>query len=204
MKSFILFTLIILISTTKAQETASPSDEQPPANISQQQPFSAVEFFEVIHPDNKRNPNWPEKLTIEPITKISQKEFEKQLKGRWRMVHHCGGAPIAPTRNLFDGIQNGYLDMIYKDSTWNREEIDKPTKEKIEGSSQNRGGTFELTPLGNGRFARNESDFSIEMSLVIIEETNEYGIEQFVSKYILCKDGTPLKFLFVPIKKPIS
>lgn len=175
------------------------------SRTAQSQALRAVDFFEVIHPDNKRDSSWPDKLVIERITQLTQKEFDKEIQGRWRNTYHCAGKPIKPSERHFDGIARGYLDFIFKNGTFAREEIDKLTKIKKEDSPYNVISKYRFTESRNGRFLCKLQGFSdSEFWLIYLPETGEFGFHSEGATHERCPDGSEVQVILVPIQKEIS
>lgn len=151
-------------------------------------------FFETLihqnpkHPANKRDPSWPDRLTIRPIKPKSKAEFETILKGTWKTVYHCEGAPALHSNQLFDGKElNGFLETVYDAQTFNEYEIINGEKE------WRRKRNYTISEEGNGEFALYYNNRTTIVSFVRIKENGQIGMlsEEATNEFDhLCPEGT--------------
>ena len=122
MKKIILIALVMLMTTTHSQQNDTATKQK----------VDILDFFETLinpnpkHPDNKRDPSWPDHLTIEPLEILDEKSLNEKIQGIWKTYYHCNGAPVLHTDVMFDGKKNGYLNSVFDGKHLTRLEIDNP------------------------------------------------------------------------------
>lgn len=195
MKSLLLFAMALFFATgAYAQDRTATGGES--SSYKRKVKIDALDFFETLvnqnpkHPANKRNPNWPDQLTIEPIESISQKDFEEQLIGVWQVAYHCEGRPVLTNKRLYDGKEDGkYLHVAYDGSSFIKNEVGPSETNKL--SSRN----YSIKSLGEGRFELvYNSGMKDVLSFTRIKETGQFALlteELHINEK--CPNGKPIQ-----------
>lgn len=176
-----------------------------------------IEFLEtlvnpdIFHPDNKRDPVWKERnlthLTIEPMkTKFTLDEIKELLKGTWRTLFHCNGAPYLPQKPLFDKKTTyGYLEKEFDGEKVTRYEIDSPVTKIKKAKYDKQSYEYEVADLNEGKFELTISGFIISkntMTPVYLKEAKTPALLIEAPGFAVCPDGSDLQFLEVRVDLP--
>lgn len=205
----IVVTLVTILVTSismvaHSEEIASSISLPKGASITETVPLTGVEFLKVLDPSNKRDPSWPDKLTFQMITSISQDDFDKRIQGRWRVSYHCDGHPVKPNDDFFDGVHGRkYLELGFKDKMQSRNEVEE--RGTSTSSRELTRAPYSLYSMGNGVFRMEARGFVIKFfHLMRINETGELAIFAEGDMPYACPDGSPLKTIYVPVEMPVG
>ena len=184
MKKLILFLTAIIGLSAQSQSSSRP------------QKIDAIEFFEtLVHPDlkypsNKRNPRWPDQLTLEPV-ELSDEDFLQKAEGIFQVVYHCNGRPVMSQDNYFDGKgSSGYLEITYDGKNFTQYKITP------EGKEFSRITQYTLNPTSAGTFKMKYQEHTNIMFFVKIKETHQIGlVTTGLSTTGLCSDSSNVQLL---------
>lgn len=166
--------------------------------------FSAVQFFEVLSPENSRDPKWPVRLGLKDQTNLTKAMFEKLILGNWRLVYHCKGEPVLAASNLYDGISEP--DPYYREYGFFEKSVALVSEVSKGGAKYSVRHTYSVDLLPDGKFQLGLSHLE---SLLVgpsvhIDETDElaFRVTSPFLQTVECKDGSPIETLIVPLPAP--
>jgi hypothetical protein len=166
--------------------------------------LNARAFFEVLHPSHDRGAAWPARLTFDVNRRVTLAQFKLLLREtRWRTAYQCDGRPAPANAELYDGINNGYLDIIYDEDTSSTRQVD-PIKTKwwwwIFAGDTN--AAYTVTQAGAGKFVISFPDgpYASQTRLVArVRETQELVLISETPNSNICADGGSVRTIQVPI-----
>lgn len=211
MLSLFFGTIILLNFSFAGEIVRGGNPEKRPGQSSVfAEPMVAETFFEPLRPENPRDPSWPEKLTWNLETSISQEQFEARLEGvRWRTAYHCNGRPIDARRlkrTGYDGLYRGYLEHVYKSRRLIRTENFKQGKMHGRPSETLDDTSYSLSPLGEGKFQiKFNGDFTNStLQFARINETGELIVLRGRMAQATCPDESAAEYILIPIDTPVG
>ena len=67
--------------------------------------FRAKDYFATRYEGSYVDPEWPDRVTLEPV-EISLEEFKRKIVGQWQVMFTCGGRPLSSEEILGGDIRS--------------------------------------------------------------------------------------------------
>ncbi len=214
MKSLTLFGLLFFSAfsftmSAYAQDRVGSGGVSHSSSYKRRTKIDAIEFYrtldnpELNHPDNKRDPNWPDRLTFERVEPMSQDEFHEKLEGTWRVVYHCNGTP-APSRSSMGDHKNprGYMYFKYDKDSFKRIRNKDENNEKENSQKVDEQGAYSVKSLSDNKFEISYPGiFGSERAFFVrIKETRQLAIiTDEAGTNLTCPDGTVVQLFRIKL-----
>jgi hypothetical protein len=181
------------------------------AQVDSRLTLTASNFFQPIRSSYQRNPEWPERLALDPY-EMWPDDFRNELKKHtWRMVYECYGRPLTSAYldllDVMDGYLNPGAEFLFDETIAHRMTFRYPDAKPTDVDETE---TFDV-PYSVGKYGM---VFEIKYGQPVnpadvqparVRETGETVLEfvDFHVSKVNCPEGGPVRGVLVPVNDAI-